>query len=221
MKQPANRKGSRQLGDAVKAARIARGLTLKQLADRSGMALSTLSKVENHLMSPTYDKLLQLTAGLGMEIAELFQPRPADATSPPQVTARRSISRAGEGDSVRTAFYTYGYKFTDLTGKRMVPIAAEIRARTLEEFGPLLRHAGEEVFIVTTGCVVVHTEFYAPARLEAGDSIYLDSSMGHAYLNAAALPSTGICVCSADTPALYETLHGLAVPVPAGPDGPG
>jgi hypothetical protein len=43
-------------------------------------------------------------------------------------------------------FYTYQYFCTDLIGKKMVPIVAEVRARTLEELGPLLRHAGEEYF---------------------------------------------------------------------------
>ncbi|WP_163362811.1 helix-turn-helix domain-containing protein, partial [Klebsiella aerogenes] len=54
------------LGDCLKAARRIRGLTLKEVSERTGMALSTLSKVENHQMSLTYDKLLQLSAGLGM-----------------------------------------------------------------------------------------------------------------------------------------------------------
>jgi len=53
-------------------ARQSRRLTLKQVAERTGLALSTLSKVENGLMSLTSDKLLQLTGGLKMEIAELF-----------------------------------------------------------------------------------------------------------------------------------------------------
>ncbi len=63
---------STQLGECLKAARQARKLTLKQVAERTGLSLSTLSKVENHQMSLTYDKLLQLTNGLGIAIAELF-----------------------------------------------------------------------------------------------------------------------------------------------------
>src|SRR5690349_16885123 len=150
-----------QLGICLRAARQARGLTLKQVAERTGMALSTLSKVENNQMSLTYDKLLQLTTGLKMEIAELFNPATAARTEPaPMVTARRSISRAGQGQVVDTPFYTYNYQCTDLIGKRMVPIMAEVRARTLEEFGPLLRHAGEEYFLVTSGRISLHTEFY-------------------------------------------------------------
>jgi transcriptional regulator with XRE-family HTH domain/mannose-6-phosphate isomerase-like protein (cupin superfamily) len=197
-----------RLGICLRAARQARGLTLKQVAERTGMALSTLSKVENNQMSLTYDKLLQLTTGLKMEIAELFNPATAARNEPaPMVTARRSISRAGQGQVVDTPFYTYNYQCTDLIGKRMVPIMAEVRARTLEEFGPLLRHAGEEYFLVTSGRISLHTEFYAPEILEEGDGVYLDSTMGHAYLNAGDAPAKGICLCTSESANLYEQLR--------------
>ncbi|MGJ5241245.1 helix-turn-helix domain-containing protein, partial [Bradyrhizobium oligotrophicum] len=154
-----------QLGHCLKAARQARGLTLKQVAEKTGMALSTLSKVENGLMSLTYDKLLQLTSGLQMDIAELFSPAAPRPEPGRPVTARRSLSRAGQGQVVATRFYTYTYQCTDLIGKRMVPMITEVRARTLDEFGPLLRHSGEEYFLVTRGTIAVHTEFYAPEIL--------------------------------------------------------
>ncbi|MBR0705795.1 helix-turn-helix domain-containing protein [Bradyrhizobium liaoningense] len=200
-----------QLGQCLKAARQTRGLTLKQVAERTGMALSTLSKVENGLMSLTYDKLLQLTSGLKMEIAELFNPAVAAPAQGRPVTARRSISRAGQGQVITTKFYTYTYQCTDLIGKRMVPIVAEVRARSLEEFGPLLRHSGEEYFVVTRGRVAVHTEFYAPEILGEGDGIYLDSTMGHAYLNAGeAASATGVCLCTSEAPDLYDQLRQIA-----------
>jgi transcriptional regulator with XRE-family HTH domain len=200
-----------QLGVCLRAARQARGLTLKQVAERTGMALSTLSKVENNQMSLTYDKLLQLTFGLKMEIAELFHPANLRAEPAPIVTARRSISRAGQGQMVDTKFYTYNYQCTDLIGKKMVPIMVEVRARTLEEFGPLLRHAGEEYFLVTSGRVNLHSEFYAPEILEEGDGVYLDSTMGHAYLNAGGEPARGICLCSSESANLYDQLREIAV----------
>ncbi|KJC50278.1 transcriptional regulator [Bradyrhizobium sp. LTSP849] len=200
-----------QLGQCLKAARQARGLTLKQVAERTGMALSTLSKVENGLMSLTYDKLLQLTSGLKMEIAELFNPAVAAPAQGRPVTARRSISRGGQGQIITTKFYTYTYQCTDLIGKRMVPIVAEVRARSLDEFGPLLRHGGEEYFLVTSGRVAVHTEFYAPEILDEGDGIYIDSTMGHAYLNAGEAPSAkGVCLCTSEAPDLYDQLRQIA-----------
>jgi len=76
-----------------------------------------------------------------------------------------------------------------------------------EEFGPLLRHAGEEYFLVTSGSVEVHTEFYAPEILHEGDGIYIDSTMGHAYLNAGEQPAKGVCLCTSEVADLYDQLR--------------
>jgi transcriptional regulator with XRE-family HTH domain len=183
-----------RLGNCLRAARAARGLTLKEASRRSGLAMSTLSKVENGQMSLTYDKLLQISRGLQISIPELFE-SPAPATEL-HVTARRSVSRAGQGQRVQTPMYDYLYQFTDMKRKLIVPIMARLVARTMAEFGDYIRHAGEEYFLVLKGRVEVHREFYAPDILEEGDGIYIDSSMGHAYLNAGEGDSLGICVCT-------------------------
>lgn len=198
-----------QLGPCLMAARKARGVTLKQLAERSGISISSLSKVENGLMSLTYDKLLQVANGLGIEITELFYTPQADtlAAQRPLVTGRRSLARQGSGQVVEADAYTYKFRCTDLVGKRMVPFLVEVRARSLDEFGPLLKHAGEEYIQVLDGRIEVHTEFYAPEILEAGDGIYLDSNMGHAYLNAGDAPAQCLCVCTAEDHDTVETLR--------------
>ncbi len=57
-----------------------------------------------------------------------------------------------------------------------------VKSRSLDEFGPLSRHSGEEWAYVLEGQVIVHTEFYDPVTLDVGQVIYLDSGMGHAYV---------------------------------------
>ena len=183
-----------RLGACLRAARAARGLTLREASLRSGLALSTLSKVENGQMSLTYDKLLQISRGLQISIAELFE-LPSAAQERP-VTARRSVSRAGQGQRVQTPMYDYLYQFTDMKRKLLVPIMARLTARSMAEFGDFIRHAGEEYFLVLKGRVAVHTEFYTPDILKEGDGIYIDSTMGHAYLNAGEDEAYAICVCS-------------------------
>ena len=54
----------------------------------------------------------------------------------------------------------------------------------LQEFGELVHHAGEEYIYVLKGKIIVTTEFYDPVTLGEGESIYIDSNMGHAYLAA-------------------------------------
>lgn len=63
----------------------------------------------------------------------------------------------------------------------MIPVVAELRAHSPHELGDLVRHPGEEYAYVLEGEVDLHTSLYMPAHLRAGDSIYFDSGMGHAY----------------------------------------
>ena len=64
------------------------------------------------------------------------------------------------------------------------PAITTIRAKTAEQFGDLIRHAGEEYIYVLKGRIEVVTEFYDPVMLSEGQSIYIDSNMGHAYIAA-------------------------------------
>jgi quercetin dioxygenase-like cupin family protein len=66
----------------------------------------------------------------------------------------------------------------------MIPVISKIRAKTSEEFGELVHHEGEEFVYVLSGKITVNTEYYDAVTLEPGQSIYIDSSMGHAYLAA-------------------------------------
>ena len=66
----------------------------------------------------------------------------------------------------------------------MIPVISKIRAKTSKEFGELVHHAGEEFVYVLNGKGTVNTEHYDTGTLEVGQSIYIDSSLGHAYLAA-------------------------------------
>lgn len=169
-------------GAVVRAVRMQRGWTLAEVSRRTGLPISTLSKVENDKMSLTYDKLQRISEGLGVDISRLFGTPLAEPEAPQTATGRRSITRAGEGRTIETPNYGHLYPHADLLNKRFIPLVAEIRAKTLDEFGELVRHSGEEYALVLEGEVELHTDMYAPVRLKTGDSIYFDSGMGHAYL---------------------------------------
>jgi mannose-6-phosphate isomerase-like protein (cupin superfamily) len=104
------------------------------------------------------------------------------------------------------------------------PLAFTFPAKTVEEFGPLAKHAGEEFIFVLKGSVAVHTEFYDPVVLETGECIYLDSDMGHAYLaGPECTEASFLAVCSSAEEGFMETLLGVhkkgaaAAPQPATP----
>lgn len=194
-----------RLGDCLRSLRRKHGWTLQDVSRLSGVAVSTLSKVENDQMSLSYDKLLQVCEGLGIHVTELL----SSSSAEPSPRTRRSVAAAANTLRQLTRNYDYHYLATDLVHKRMVPIRAFARARSLDQFGPLTRHAGEEFLIVLNGEIELHTDQYSPVRLKAGESVYIDSTMGHAYLSVGEAEAEVLCICSGDEAEMEETLFTL------------
>ena len=175
----------------LKRLRTRAGLTLQQLGERSGISTSTLSKIENGQLSPTYEKIAALALGLDINVSELFSQAPR-----PVPLGRRSITRRGEGVTHESAQYRYEVLNADLSDKRFVPLVTVIKAHSIGEFRSLLRHDGEEFIYVLEGVVVLNTEFYAPTVLSKGDSVYFDSAMGHACVSGGEEDAVVLWVCS-------------------------
>jgi transcriptional regulator with XRE-family HTH domain len=201
------------LGRILKELRNHRGWTLKEMSERSGIPVSTLSKVEHDRLTLTYDKLLQLSQKLRIRISELF----AESDSAEEgVTARRSIGRIGDSVRVTTPNYDYYYLCTELRRKRMIPILTRIRAKSLSEFGDLVRHSGEEYIHVLEGSIVVHSEFYDPVTLNTGEGIYIDSNMGHAYIADEGCDEALVLgICSSADESLMSSLMNIHEPAAA------
>jgi transcriptional regulator with XRE-family HTH domain len=174
------------------------GLSLREVSLRSGIPVSTLSKVQNHQTTLNYEGLVKLSLGLGVDIGEFFR---SDSASL-RVT-RRAVNRRGTGDRGTTERYDYEILATELAAKRLVPGILTVTATSLEQVGGLSRHDGEEFVFVLEGSVELHTEFYAPVKLGEGDSAYIDSTMGHAYVrhagDAGDRPARVLAVCSHGT----------------------
>jgi len=198
------------LGSLLHSLRSRNRWTLKEMSRRTDIPVSTLSKVEHDRLTLTYDKLLQLSQRLNIRISELFADT-AEAAEP-TVTARRSIGRMDNAVRVNTKNYDYYYLCPELRRKRMIPIVTRIRAKSAEEFGALVHHSGEEYIYVLEGGIMVLTEFYDPVALNVGESIYIDSNMGHAYVTAEGCEeATVLGVCSSTDESLMESLLSLHV----------
>jgi len=200
------------LGSLVKLMRQRKGWTLRQMSEKVGIPLSTLAKVEADKLSLTYDKLQQFTSRLGLTMAEFLAEAEQPSTGSPQpiVTARRSLTEGGTSIKISTPNYDYEYLCADLREKRMVPIITRIRTHDIAEFGDAVRHQGEEFIFVLEGSIEVHLQFYMPVTLTAGQGIYLDSSMGHAYVAKDCETALVLAVCSSEDPNLAGELISLA-----------
>ncbi|QGZ64395.1 helix-turn-helix domain-containing protein [Paraburkholderia acidisoli] len=210
-----------ELGRRVRAARVAQDLTLDTASRLCGVSRSTLSKVENGLMSPTFDVLQKIVGGLRIDLAELFG-------TPPKLNAggRRALTRSGSGQRHAYRGYQMELLATDLAHKAMLPFRIRITAHSLDAFDDWGRHEGEEFLYVISGSVCLYSELYAPTHLEPGDSLYFDSRTGHAAISTSeadaevlwmatggnVLPNHG----GAEVPAVAKPPRGAKPKLPAG-----
>ena len=200
------------LGSLIRLVRQKNSWTLRELSEKVGIPLSTLAKVEADKLSLTYDKLQQFTARLGLSMTEFLAQGDAAPTTDahPIFTARRSLTHVGNSIQISTPNYDYEYLCADLRHKRMVPILTRIRSKDIGEFGEPLRHKGEEFIFVLEGTIEVHLQFYNPVRLSVGQGIYIDSTMGHAYIAKDCESALVLGICSSEDPNLASELISLA-----------
>ena len=131
-------------GERLRALRKDRQMTLQQASKVTGVAQSTLSKMENNQLSPTFNLMQKLAVGLGIDMPQLFAP-----VKEVRISGRRTVTKRQQGREHLTATYEHELLATELDSKRMVPFKSRVRARTLEEFGGWVKHEGEESLVST------------------------------------------------------------------------
>ena len=170
--------GAISIGEQLKSIRITNELTLREAANLTQLAPSTLSKIENEQISPTFAVMQKLAAGLNIELPQLFT-KPAIA----QATGRRDITLKDQGKYHLTSTYEHELLSTQFSHKKMMPYKCRVHARSFDDFGEWVRHSGEEYLLVLEGEVQLVTEFYEPVNLVEGDSVYYDAMMGHLVIS--------------------------------------
>lgn len=193
-------------GPILRALRLQKGLRLADVAARTGFPVSTLSNMENSKVGLNYEKIARLSKGLNVDIGVFFAGEAA-AAQPASATGRRSIVRKADGRVIETHAYQNRFLATELLNKRFVPIITEVFARSIEEFGELNRHAGEEFTYVLEGTLEIHTELYQPVRLETGESIYFDSGVAHGYVAVGKERCRTLTICSGEESQLITALQ--------------
>jgi transcriptional regulator with XRE-family HTH domain len=182
-------------GAALRTFRRKQGWTLAVVSEKTSLPVSTLSRIENDQISPTYEQLSKLSLGLDIDMGQLLS---GDTeTAKPVQTGRRSVNRAGDGQLLDTPMQSLRYLSVDLTNKQFAPIVGEVKARSLQDAGEFHRHEGEEFIFVIAGELELHSESYAPLNLRTGDSVYFDSGMAHAYVAVGKERCKILSVCTA------------------------
>jgi transcriptional regulator with XRE-family HTH domain len=163
-----------ELGSRMKSVRQACGFTLDAAAQRTGLALSTIHKIENGRVSPSYENLVRIARAYDIGMERLFS---ADHES--NAPTRMTVTKAGAGKKVRSKNFEYEFLCNALSEKKIVPLVTRVEKRAPLTRMDLEAHDGEETLFVLTGRVELVVEHYEPVVLEPGDCAYFDSTLKH------------------------------------------
>src|SRR6202012_2698604 len=169
------------LGARVRALREAMDLSLRDLAERSGVSAPMLSQVERGETSPTLQVANRIARGLELRLSQLLRLDEEGAVS---------IVRAGErrGGAAGPPAHRYEILTPPLPGQRAELSRHELApgAVTGGPGDPPMHEPGSrESALVQLGTVVLHCDGSAH-ELHAGDCVTFDADLPHHFEN----PST-------------------------------
>ncbi|WP_019938885.1 helix-turn-helix domain-containing protein [Bordetella sp. FB-8] len=168
------------LGRRLRTARKQFGWTLTEVAQRSGVSSTTISRAERGQLALGYENFSALARvlGMGMDMAAMFS---EDDSQVGQLQGP-IVTRKDEGMTYRGLAFSYRFLATQAVGKQMIPTLSTVHARRINGAQDYARHDGEEFVYVINGSIEVYFENGNCLALSAGDSLYFDSRIGHAYV---------------------------------------
>lgn len=176
-------------GKMIHLIRKSKKMTLKELSERSGVALATLSRMENCRMTGTLDSHVSIARALGVPLTDLYR----EILAPGGRAEMRSIPTRADV-LVRGGKYSSESLVSSLSNKKMAPTIINIKSGGTTRPEADAQRAEKFVYVLE-GKVEAHIGGTA-YTLGRGDTIYFESSAQHYFRNLSAGNSRIICVRS-------------------------
>jgi transcriptional regulator with XRE-family HTH domain len=180
------------LGSRIKALREAMDLSLRDLAERSGVSAPMLSQVERGETSPTLQVATKIASGLELRLSQLLRLDEGDSVSIVRRVARRKGPATVGGHSYELLSPPLPGQRAELSRHTLAPGAATGGAGD----PPVHEPGSRETALVEAGIVtlVCDTERFA---LETGDCVTFDADLPHHFENPGAEDAIVLAVVSA------------------------
>lgn len=165
-----------KVGEKIRELREKRGLTLQEVANRTGYSSAILSQIENHMVSPPLGALIKISKALEVRVGTFFGDEPGEPYAIVRKDERKHISRFASKEGI-----SYGYSYESLgfdkRDRHMEPFLVTLEPATVKS-EKLSTHEGEEFIFVLEGemeaILGTHKDILYP-----GDCIYYDSTIPH------------------------------------------
>jgi len=162
------------VGENVKKIRDKKGLSLKDISQRTGLNVSLLEEIEQGKVSPPLGIIIKLAKALDMKMGYFISGAENQSYTIVRKDDRKVISRYDTKKSDK-----YGYEFISLApnkkDRHMEPFIVTLEPSVEEEPST---HDGQEFIYVLQGSMEVRLDKEIHI-LGAGDSIYYDSTVPH------------------------------------------
>ena len=164
----------RHYGENIRRFRTEASLTLKQLSQRSGVSIATISKIENGKISGGFTTVYKIARGLGVLVTEIVKPKSDQEMA-------LVVKPKDAAEIHPTGIYDY-YPLAYRLDGRLNPYVMVVHTKSVPDLRDWSIHNGEEVIHVVSGIIELHIEGQAPQRLAEGDSACFDSGLRHAFV---------------------------------------
>lgn len=176
-----------KIGKRMHELRKEKDITLEELSKETGVALATLSRMENNKMTGTVDSHTKICRALGVSVGELY----SELENKSKVVETKLKQKVSEYYP-RTTKVHYELLVTKPHDKKIMPLLITLAAAARTEAQQ--NKLGIEKFVyVSSGFVevAVGDQRY---QLKRGDSLYFDASLLHTFINKSQKEAEIICV---------------------------
>lgn len=170
--QTASEMTNRRLGAEIRRIRIEKELTLGDIAAATGLSASMLSMLERGKTGVSVGSLVAVASSLGVAVSDLFHPGRTPELSLVRFEDQQELT-VGPGVTRRVIQRSRAHG---------LEVASLHLAPGTDTGADLVRHAGQEIVVVRTGRLTVHSGT-SRNELHAGDSIRLDAECPHRFAN--------------------------------------
>ncbi len=174
-KEAEQKRGAASVGQRVRLVREEKGLTPKDVAQRTGLEAAYLTQIEADQISPPLGVLIKIAKALDMKLGRFISSGEAKPFTVVRKDERRVVSRytSAQGNAYG---YTYESLAPDKKDRHMEPFMVTLVPSKAKK--ELSTHAGQEFLYVLEGVMEVALGDYTDV-LYPGDSIYYDSEVPH------------------------------------------
>ena len=162
-----------KVGESLLSLRTERKLSIRALAQKSGLAVNTLSLIQNNKTSPSVATLQQLATALEVPITSFFE-----NDSP---KSRISYVKANQRVEASFTHGTLADLGAGLSERTVEPFVITMKPNTGSGTNPIV-HTGHEFIFCLEG-KIVYTIEDINYTLEPGDSLLFESHLPHQWKN--------------------------------------